>query len=191
MRILKLKLTLFAFFTASIFFGGQFLTVQSADSEIIPSFSKQSIKLKQKEIAEVNLHLKSIVNDKISGATVFISYPANILEYIESSAGKPNAECRNSNYKINQILDTNNSRGIIEITKVLIADETQLPSGEFCLETLTFKAKPSFWFIIPWFKKTGVVKFSNTEKWQVVGPNFSHTVVTGSQNADLSVVVAK
>lgn len=163
-----------------------------AENSVMDSyFDTKALSLTQNDTTEVNIFLKSQAGDKVSGATIFINYSPHILEYLETAASQPNDECTKKNYALNQTLSTKNDKkkGIVEITKVLIAQDSELPSGEFCLETLTFKAKSSFWFIIPWFKRSGTISFSDTDNWQTVGPDNQYTFSEKSAKQTVSVTV--
>lgn len=152
------------------------LPVMAQTSFIKPSFDKTEVKTKKNSTLEVNLFLTAPTTDKISGASVFIEYPAKILEYSENLSAQPNTECKKHNYKLTQVLATKNDpkSGIVRITKVQIAGDDALPSGKFCFGTLTFKTKPSFWFLIPWFSRSGTIAISNPERWEIVGPKHSY-----------------
>lgn len=164
--------------------------MKTSTSKIQPSFDKNNITAKQNGTFEMNVFLDSGESAKVSAATVFVKYPSDIVEYVENSSSQPNEECKNSNYKLNQTLGANDDKkqGVLKITKVLIATDDQLPSGNFCFTTLTFKAKSSFWFIIPWFKRSGGIGLADVNNWQIVGPTGVMSV-NQSQLPELSVNV--
>ena len=161
-----------------------------AQSSLVqPSFDKKEIKAKKNSTIEVNLYLESSQEDKLSGASVFVKYPSKILEYSENLSAQPNTECKNSNYKLTQLLATKNDpkAGVVRITKVQIAADDALPSGKFCFGTLKFTTKPSFWFILPWFSRNGDISMNEPGKWEIVGPKRSYKIPETATNTILKV----
>lgn len=161
------------------------------DATIKSSFDKKEASIKQKNSTEVNILFDSSKDDKISAATIVIKYPSYMLELVNSDTAYANQECMKHNYKLNQQLEAKNDtkKGILELTKVMIAQDKDLPAGQTCFATLTFKAKSSFWFIIPGFRRNGNIEFSDINTWQVVGPNRSYTTAVAPVNNSLSVTV--
>lgn len=163
--------------------------VMAKTSGVMPSFNTDKISASKNTTFEVNLYLESKVGEKVSGATAYIKYPSQILDYSENLSAQPNTECKNNNYKLTQLLATKNDSksGIVRITKVQIAGDDALPSGKFCFGTLKFTTKPSFWFILPWFNRSGEIAFDEPEKWEIVGPNHTYKIEENSKNGLIKV----
>ena len=184
----KKKLVLVSIVAGICFFiGATFLgnSVEAAGSSVIPSFKAASNKVKKNAIFETNVLLSTGTN-KISGASMYVTYPANILEYQDAQT---NADCTNNNFKLNQLLENkaDAKTGVLKLSRVEIAPDSQLPSGDFCMTTLRFKAKSSFWFWLPWYSRSGTLSFSDTSKWQIVGPSGVSSVSTEASGATLQV----
>ena len=161
--------------------------VLAGASEVLPSFSVNTQKVSKNSILEANINLKTDEATKVSGTSVYIKYPANILEYKDA---EPNDQCKRNNFKLNQLLEAkaNTKIGVLKLSRVEIASDSQLPSGEFCLTTVTFKAKPNFWFWFPWYRRSGTISFSEIHKWQIVGPSGISSIDNAASQAKIQVI---
>lgn len=163
--------------------------IAAHSSEVTAEFNKSDISAKKEQEVEFNLFIDSS-DDKVSAAMVKLNYPADMLEYEKEASAKPNKECL-ANKALQQTISSKNdsSKGTLELTKVMIAPTEGLPSGRICFGTFRFKAKSSFWYILPWFKRSGKVNFSDAASWQIVGPHGLFEVSEKQNQASLSVTV--
>lgn len=91
--------------------------------------------------------------------------------------------CTNNGYKLNEVLNAKtDEQGELKITRVAIEKDENLPSGTFCLGTITFKSKA------PLKTSTAaLITFTKLNKWEIVGPLGSYKPELDKVNSQLEV----
>lgn len=157
-----------------LFMYQMFVNVNAGNYQVQTVFDTNRMTIAKDDVVEVNPYLLTKDTDRISAATYTLRYPTNVLTYVSTmeQPSKTNSpvrqRCADANYKLNQVIkvDNNPDQGLITITRVALERSENLPSGLFCLGTLTFKAKENRGEMY-----MNKIQFANLETWQIVGPS--------------------
>ena len=164
----------------TIFLFRNIITSRAATENVTVFLSPSQQYLPANQRADIDIFLQNTPASAISGATVVLKYPQDKMNYVEMPENYTSEACSTFLFKKRVRILHDPNKGIITLSRIVLASSDKLPSGISCFGTLTFTPKPGV--SLPLAGKIVLVDLPNVG-WEIVGPVNKYSYVLDSRKS--------